>query len=88
MQLDIARSGTMTLTGLLPSLRTSLRPVLDADVWPLTARWAPQGDLLIGAVRASTLAATYGTPAHVLDEADVRSRCAEYHAAFGADAVA
>ena len=88
MQLDIARSGTMTLTGLLPSLRTSLRPVLDADVWPLTARWAPQGDLLIGAVQASTLAATYGTPAHVLDEADVRSRCAEYHAAFGADAVA
>jgi diaminopimelate decarboxylase len=36
----------------------------------------------------SMLAATYGTPVHVLAEADVRARCAEYVAAFGADAVA
>jgi diaminopimelate decarboxylase len=78
----------MTLTELLPSLRTSLRPPLDPAVWPLTARWAPLGDLLVGGVSMTTLAARYGSPAHVLDEADVRARCAEYVAAFGAGAVA
>ncbi|WP_250033655.1 diaminopimelate decarboxylase family protein [Paractinoplanes maris] len=78
----------MTLTELLPSLRTSLRPALDAEVWPATARWASQGDLLVGGIRMTTPAATYGTPGHVLDEADVRARCAEYVTAFGAGAVA
>ncbi|GAA2624819.1 diaminopimelate decarboxylase family protein [Paractinoplanes durhamensis] len=77
----------MTLTELLPSLRTSLRPALDPTVWPVTARWAPQDDLLVGGVRMTTLVGRYGSPVHVLDEADVRSRCAEYVAAFGADAV-
>lgn len=78
----------MTLTDLLPSLRASLRPHLDPQVWPATARWAPDGDLVVGGVRLTALAGTYGTPVHVLDEADVRARCAEYVAAFGADAVA
>ncbi|MGX6601025.1 hypothetical protein ACWKSP_02655 [Micromonosporaceae bacterium Da 78-11] len=78
----------MTLTELLPSLRRSLRPPLDPAVWPVTARWASQGELLVGGVRMTRLAAPYGGPAHVLDEADVRSRCAEYVAAFGAGAVA
>ncbi|GIF22988.1 diaminopimelate decarboxylase [Actinoplanes tereljensis] len=73
----------MTLTELLPSLRTSLRPPLDPTVWPVTARWAPQGDLLVGGVSMTTLAARHGSPVHVLDEADVRSRCAEYVTAFG-----
>ncbi|MBB4693068.1 diaminopimelate decarboxylase family protein [Paractinoplanes abujensis] len=36
----------------------------------------------------TALAATYGTPVHVLDEADVRARCGEYLAAFGSGAVA
>ena len=78
----------MTLAELLPSLRTSLRPHLDPDVWPLTARWGVHGDLLVGGVRTTALAATYGTPVHVVAEADVRARCTEYVAAFGADAVA
>jgi diaminopimelate decarboxylase len=78
----------MTLTDLLPSLRSSLRPRLDTGIWPATVRWGTHGDLLVGGVRMTTLAATYGTPAHVLDEADVRARCAEYAGAFGADAVA
>lgn len=78
----------MTLGELLPSLRTSLRPRLDSGIWPATARWGTHGDLLIGGVRMTALAATYGTPLHVLAEPDVRARCAEYVAAFGADAVA
>ena len=78
----------MTLAELLPSLRTSLRPHLDPGVWPVTARWGAQGDLLIGDVRMTRLAAAHGTPVHVLAEADVRARCAEYGDAFGADAVA
>ena len=78
----------MTLSELLPSLRTSLRPPLDPAVWPVTARWAPQADLLVGGVRMTTLAARYGSPVHVLDEADVRSRCARYVTAFGTGAVA
>ncbi|WP_305783446.1 diaminopimelate decarboxylase family protein [Symbioplanes lichenis] len=73
----------MTLAELLPTFRASLRPRLDPAVWPATARWGGHGDLLIGGVRATALAATYGTPVHVLDEVDVRSRCAEYLAAFG-----
>ncbi|MGX6604004.1 diaminopimelate decarboxylase family protein [Micromonosporaceae bacterium Da 78-11] len=78
----------MTLTDLLPSLRASLRPPLDPTLWPATARWATGGELVVGGVRLTGLARTYGTPVHVLDEADVRARCAEYVAAFGADAVA
>lgn len=77
----------MTLAELLPTLRSSLRPHLDGGVWPATARWGTRGDLLIGGVRMTMLAATYGTPVHILAEADVRERCAEYVAAFGADAV-
>ncbi|WP_306205189.1 diaminopimelate decarboxylase family protein [Actinoplanes sp. RD1] len=73
----------MTLAELLPTFRASLRHHLDPAVWPATARWGDHGDLLIGDVRATTLAATYGTPVHVLDEHDVRTRCAEYVAAFG-----
>ena len=77
----------MTLADLLPSLRTSLRPHLDPGVWPATARWGAHGDLLAGGVRATTLAATYGTPVHLLDQADIRLRCTEYLAAFGARGV-
>ncbi|GID95826.1 hypothetical protein ACFQFC_02115 [Amorphoplanes digitatis] len=78
----------MTLTDLLPSLRTSLPARLDAEVWPSTARWGAQGDLLVGGVRMSALGRTHGTPAHVLDEHDVRARCDEYVRAFGAGTVA
>jgi diaminopimelate decarboxylase len=81
-------AGAMTLSELVPSLRTSLRPHLDPDIWPATAHWGTHGDLLVGGVRMSTLATTYGTPVHVLAESDVRARCAEYLAAFGAGAVA
>jgi diaminopimelate decarboxylase len=52
------------------------------DVWPRTARLEPDGEISLGGLRLSSLAAGYGTPAYIIDEADVRSRCRSYVAAF------
>jgi diaminopimelate decarboxylase len=46
------------------------------------------GDLLVGGVGLTTVAAEYGTPTYVIDETDVRLRCRDYVAAFGHDGVA
>jgi diaminopimelate decarboxylase len=51
---------------------------LATDLWPLTARLEADGDISVGGLRLSALAARYGTPAYVLDEADVRARCRTY----------
>ena len=51
---------------------------LATDLWPRTARLEADGDVSIGGMRLSALAAQYGTPAYVLDEADVRARCRTY----------
>lgn len=51
---------------------------LATDLWPRTARLEADGDISIGGMRLSALAARYGTPAYVLDEADVRARCRTY----------
>nr|ADE10234.1 putative diaminopimelate decarboxylase [Actinoplanes liguriensis] len=77
----------MTLSEILPSLGASLRPRLDPANWPLTARWTEPGDLTVGGVPVTRIAAAHGTPVHVIDETDVHSRCAEYVAAFGPGAV-
>ena len=52
------------------------------DVWPRTARLEPDGEISVGGLCLSPLAAGYGTPAYIIDEADVRSRCRSYVAAF------
>jgi len=78
----------MTLTNILPSLRSSLPTQLGSGVWPSTASWDGRGDLVVGDVALSGLAARHGTPTYVLDEADVRMRCGEYLDAFGPDGVA
>ena len=44
------------------------------------------GVLHVGGVDVRELAQTYGTPLFVCDEADLRSRCADYRDAFGPDA--
>ena len=59
--------------------------VLNPAVWPRTATRADDGVLTIGGMRADALAAEFGTPLLVLDEADFRGRCADFRAAFGAD---
>ena len=61
--------------------------ILDPAVWPRSAVLDPQdGVLRIGGLRVDELAAEYGTPLLVLDEADFRARCAEFRSAFGSDA--
>jgi diaminopimelate decarboxylase len=63
-------------------------PGLDLEpvVWPRTAERGADGALRIGGVDVRELAAEFGTPAYVLDEADFRSRCREWRSAFeGAD---
>ncbi len=59
---------------------------LDPAVWPRSAELDPDGVLRIGGIRVDELAAEYGTPVLVLDEADFRSRCAGFRSAFGSAA--
>ncbi len=51
---------------------------------PDTAVLEPDGALSIGGVALTELAATYGTPLFVYDEAHLRNRCREAVEAFGA----
>ncbi|GAB3478054.1 diaminopimelate decarboxylase [Amycolatopsis cihanbeyliensis] len=51
-------------------------------VWPRNAFRAPDGVVRIAGVDVRELATTYGTPLFVVDEADFKSRCAEYAEAF------
>jgi len=61
---------------------------LDVGIWPCSARLESDGELSVGGVRLSTLAALYDTPAYIIDEADVRYRCRTYSAAFGGAEIA
>jgi len=66
-----------------------LRPPADANalapgVWSRHAARAADGELTIAGIPASRLAAEYGTPLYVVDEADVRARAAETKSAFDA----
>jgi diaminopimelate decarboxylase len=56
---------------------------LPGEVWPRNAGRADDGVLRLGGVDVRDLAESYGTPLFVVDEADFRSRCAEFAAAFG-----
>ncbi|GAA0540252.1 diaminopimelate decarboxylase [Paractinoplanes ferrugineus] len=52
------------------------------QLWPRTVTRAETGFLQVGGVSVAELAEEYGTPAYFLDEADLRSRCREFVAAF------
>src|SRR4051794_18770317 len=55
-------------------------------LWPRTVTRTEEGALEIGGVSVLDLAAAHGTPAYLLDEADLRARCRDFAAAFaGAD---
>ena len=56
-------------------------------VWPRGARRGDDGVVVLGGVDVSDLAQRYGTPLFVIDEADFRSRAAEFATAFGARSV-
>jgi diaminopimelate decarboxylase len=58
---------------------------LHPSIWPRGARRSG-GVLTIGGLDVRDLAAEFGTPLYVCDEADVRSRCRDYLEAFGPQA--
>jgi diaminopimelate decarboxylase len=60
---------------------------LAPGVWPRNAARGDDGALEVAGVDVRDLAERYGTPLFVIDEADFRSRAAEFAAAFGAEAV-
>ncbi|WP_157008499.1 diaminopimelate decarboxylase [Agromyces laixinhei] len=51
-------------------------------VWPSTAARDDAGRLVIAGVDAASLVAEYGTPLHVVDEADARARASQIRRAF------
>lgn len=55
---------------------------LPATVWSKNAGRTPSGVLEIAGVSASDLAAEFGTPLYVVDEADVRARAVEARESF------
>jgi diaminopimelate decarboxylase len=56
---------------------------LPRTLLPDTATLAADGSLVIGGCRVDELAATFGTPVFVYDEAHLRARCREAVEAFG-----
>src|ERR1700752_4986354 len=72
----------MTLFELLPSLRRGLNPHLDRAIWPLSAYVDELGRLCVGGVASTDIAAEFGTPTYVVDEADFRARIRTYRAAL------
>src|SRR5262245_55382801 len=51
-------------------------------LWPETVVRGEDGALRVGGVSVRDLAAEHGTPAYILDEADLRARCRDYRDAF------
>jgi diaminopimelate decarboxylase len=58
---------------------------LHPAIWPQSARRA-DGVLTVGGLDVRDLAAEFGTPLFVCDEADFRQRCRSYRDAFGSQA--
>ena len=58
--------------------------VLHPAIWPRGAQRV-DGVLTLGGIDVRDLAAQFGTPALIMDEADVRSRARDYTDAFGED---
>ncbi|WP_338812800.1 diaminopimelate decarboxylase [Dermacoccus nishinomiyaensis] len=55
---------------------------LEQIVWPRTARRRDDGVVEIAGIGLDEIAERFGTPAYVIDEADVRSRARAYREAF------
>jgi diaminopimelate decarboxylase len=55
---------------------------VDPAIWPRTARRGPSA-LMLGGLDVHALAAEFGTPVFVCDEADFRGRCRDFREAFG-----
>jgi diaminopimelate decarboxylase len=55
---------------------------LAPELWPRTAARRDSGEIEVGGVSLGDIAGQFGTPAAVFDEAEFRSRCAEFRSAF------
>ncbi|MER6050497.1 diaminopimelate decarboxylase [Streptomyces sp. NPDC001793] len=64
-----------------PALATATDPGQLA-IWPASTVPLPEDDLALGGVPLTELADRFGTPAYILDEDEVRSRCRTYLRAF------
>ncbi|HYN71236.1 MAG TPA: diaminopimelate decarboxylase, partial [Nakamurella sp.] len=56
---------------------------LDPGVWARGARRDPGGSISLAGVDVRDLASAFGTPLMLIDEADFRTRCQDFAAAFG-----
>jgi diaminopimelate decarboxylase len=72
----------MTLFDLLPSVKDGLNSHLDRSIWPLSTHVDAKGRLCVGGVAVSEVAAEFGTPTYVMDEADFRARIRCYRVAI------
>ncbi|MFJ9529825.1 diaminopimelate decarboxylase [Streptomyces cyaneofuscatus] len=54
----------------------------DLSVWPASTTRLPHGQLTVGGVQLADIADRFDTPAYVLDEDEVRTRCRTYRAGF------
>jgi diaminopimelate decarboxylase len=61
---------------------------IDLGLLPRSATIDASGRLLVGGCDLEQLARVFGTPLYVYDEGELRARCREYAAGFGAAAVA
>ncbi|WP_030268009.1 diaminopimelate decarboxylase [Streptomyces sp. NRRL B-24484] len=59
---------------------------LDPKVWSRTVARNDDGVVTVGGLDVKALAAEFGTPAYLMDEADFRARARAWRDAFGADA--
>ena len=80
------RSGALGVDSRLGAPPADLN-ALDPRVWPLGVTRAGRGALEMRGLDVAQLAREHGTPLFLLDELDVRQRCADYRAAFGGASV-
>ncbi|WP_327680695.1 diaminopimelate decarboxylase [Kitasatospora sp. NBC_00458] len=59
---------------------------LDPKVWSQTVARGADGVVTVGGLDVNRIAAEYGTPVYVMDEADFRARAGAWRDAFGGDA--
>ncbi|MGW5751778.1 hypothetical protein [Nocardia rhamnosiphila] len=72
----------MTLLETIPSLQPAIPPRLSPAIWPRGTEYDSEGRITVGGVALTEIADRFGTPAHVLDEAEVRASCRAYRRIF------
>lgn len=75
--------GDLVTTSEVPAPpQTAVSAALDPQTWSANVARTSAGELTVAGIGVDELAATYGTPLFVLDEADLRSRARGYVDAF------